>query len=54
MENYTSAEIEFIVNEAARLALSQNRLISNGDLLNAAGNNPRAHTAAMIEEFRNK
>ena len=54
MENYTSAEIEFIVNEAARLALSQNRLISNGDLLNAAGNNPPAHTAAMIEEFRNK
>jgi SpoVK/Ycf46/Vps4 family AAA+-type ATPase len=54
MENYTSAEIEFIVNEAARLALSQNRLISNGDLLNAAGNNPPAHTPAMIEEFRNK
>ena len=29
MENYTSAEIEFIVTEAARLALSHNRLISN-------------------------
>ena len=54
LENYTSAEIEFIVNEAARLALSQNRLIANGDLLNAAGNNPPAHTAAAIEEMRDK
>jgi len=54
LENYTSAEIEFIVNEAARTALAQNRLISNGDLLNAAGNNPPAHTAATIEEMRNK
>jgi ATP-dependent 26S proteasome regulatory subunit len=55
LENYTCAEIEFIVvNEAARLALSQNRPISNGDILNAAGNNPTAHTAAMIDALRNK
>ncbi len=54
LENYTAAEIEFIVNEAARIALSQNRLVSNGDLLYAAGNNPPAHTAAAIEEMRNK
>ena len=54
LENYTSAEIEFIVNEAARIALAQNRLIGNGDILNAAGNNPPAHTAAAIEEMRGK
>jgi SpoVK/Ycf46/Vps4 family AAA+-type ATPase len=54
LENYTSAEIEFIVNEAARIALAQNRLIGNGDILNAAGNNPPALTAAAIEEMRNK
>jgi SpoVK/Ycf46/Vps4 family AAA+-type ATPase len=54
LKNYTSAEIEFIVNEAARTALAQNRLIGNGDLLNAAGNNPPALTAAAIEEMRDK
>ena len=32
LENYTSGEIQFIVNEAARLALAQNRLIGNGDI----------------------
>lgn len=54
LENYTSAEIEFLVNEAARIALSQNRPINTGDLLNAAGNNPPAHTATSIEEMRGK
>ena len=43
-----------IASISARLALSQNRLISNGDILNAAGNNPPAHTAAAIEEMRDK
>ena len=52
LENYTSAEIEFVVNEAARIALSQTRPIGHGDILNAAGNNPPAHSAADIEKMR--
>lgn len=52
LENYTCAEIEFIVNEAARNALAQSRPITNGDLLQAAGNNPAAHSAADIEKMR--
>ena len=52
LENYTYAEIEFVVNEAARLALSQNRSITNGDILNAAGTNPPAHSPAEIERMR--
>lgn len=31
---------ELIVNEAARAALAQNQPITNGHILNAAGNNP--------------
>ncbi|HDY88138.1 MAG TPA: ATP-binding protein, partial [bacterium] len=42
LENYTCAEIEFIVNEAARNALEQERKIINGDILHAAVNNPPA------------
>ena len=52
LENYTSAEIEFVVNEAARIALSHNRPINNGDVLNSAANNPAAHSAAEIERMR--
>ena len=52
IETYTCAEIELVVNEAARMALDQNRLIISGDILNAAGNNPAAHTAADIEKRR--
>lgn len=52
LDDYTCAEIEFIVNEAARIALSQNRPIINGDILNAAGNNPPAHSAADFEKMR--
>ena len=52
LENYTCAEIEFLVNEAARIALAQSRLIVNGDILNAAGNNAPAHTAADIAKMR--
>jgi len=52
LENYTCAEIEFIVNEAARIALAQNRPIINGDILNAAGNNPSALSASDIEKMR--
>jgi transitional endoplasmic reticulum ATPase len=54
LETYTSAEIEFIVNEAARQALAQKRPIVNGDILHAAGNNPPAFSAAAIEEMRRK
>jgi transitional endoplasmic reticulum ATPase len=52
LENYTCAEIEFVVNEAARIALAQNRPISKGDLLNAAGNNAPAHTPADFEKMK--
>ena len=52
MENYTCAEIEHVVNEAARLALETQRLITTGDILNAAGNNPPAHTAEDFENMR--
>ena len=45
LEDYTSAEIEFVVNEAARHALAQNRSIVTGDILQAAGDNPPAHSA---------
>ena len=37
LETYTCAEIELVVNEAARMALDQNRLIISGDILNAGG-----------------
>lgn len=52
LEDYTCAEIDFVVNEAARHALEQGRPITNGDLLQAAGNNPPAHTAADFERMR--
>jgi transitional endoplasmic reticulum ATPase len=52
LENYTNAEIQFIVDEAARIALSHHRAIVSGDILNAAGNNPAAHTATDIERMR--
>ncbi|MCW5551293.1 MAG: ATP-binding protein [Verrucomicrobiae bacterium] len=52
LENYTSAEIEFVVNEAARVALAQTRPINGGDILKAAGDNPPAHSASDIEKMR--
>lgn len=52
LENYTCAEIEFVVNEAARGALAQNRAIIHGDILHAAGNNAPAHFASDIEKMR--
>jgi transitional endoplasmic reticulum ATPase len=54
LENYTCAEIEFIINEAARSALAATRAIINGDILQAAGNNPPAHSADQIEKMRGK
>jgi transitional endoplasmic reticulum ATPase len=52
LETYTCAEIEFIVNEAARQALAHKRSIVNGDLLHAAGNNPPALSATGVEKMR--
>ena len=47
LEGYTCAEIEFVVNEAARNALSEHRAIITGDIRHAAGNNPPAHADAL-------
>ena len=52
LEGQTSAEIEFLVNEAARKALGEKRLIFGSDILQAARENPPAHTAASIEKMR--
>jgi len=52
LENYTCAEIEFIVNEAARNALVKQRPIIIWDILHAAGNNPPAHSPEQIEKMR--
>lgn len=52
LENYTCAEIDFVVNEAARLALENNRAITTGDILNAAGNTPPAHSPEEFEIMR--
>jgi len=52
LENYTCAEIEFLVNEAARAALGEKRNIVTGDILHAAGCNPQAQTAEAIEGMR--
>jgi len=46
LEGYTCAEIEFVVNEAARYALGHKRPIVAGDILHAAGNNPPMHSDA--------
>jgi transitional endoplasmic reticulum ATPase len=53
LENYTCAEIEFLVDEAARRALDESRLICTGDVLNAAGNNPSAITEAALLQICN-
>jgi len=42
-EGYTCAELEYVVNEAARQALEHRRPISAGDLLAALAANPPAH-----------
>ena len=51
-EDYTCAEIDYLVNEAARLALSRGKPISTGDFLHVAGNNPPAHTPEAVEKMR--
>jgi transitional endoplasmic reticulum ATPase len=52
LANFTGAEIELVVNEAARAALSEKRPIKNGDIHRAAERNPAAHTAEQIEKMR--
>jgi transitional endoplasmic reticulum ATPase len=52
LANFTGAEIELVVNEAARAALSEKRPIKNGDVHRAADANPAAHTAEQIEKMR--
>lgn len=51
-ECYTSAELEHVVNEAARIALSDRRLITDADILTAMADNPASLTAATISEIR--
>jgi SpoVK/Ycf46/Vps4 family AAA+-type ATPase len=50
---YTSAELEHIVNEAARMALSGRRPITQNDLLNALKSNPQSLDADKIEQMKN-
>ncbi len=52
LEDYTCAEIEHVINEAARHALEQKRAITTGDILSAAGSNPPAHTPEDFERMR--
>jgi len=51
-QTYTSAELEYIVNEAARMALTERRLITEGDILQALKDNPPSLIAADIEKMR--
>jgi AAA+ superfamily predicted ATPase len=50
---YTSAELEHIVNEAARMALSGRRPITQNDLLNSLKSNPQSLKAEDIEKMKN-
>ena len=50
---YTFAEIEHIVNEAARIALKARRNISSDDIINAISDNPASLTPQKIDEMRN-
>ncbi len=49
---YTSAELEHVVNEAARMALSDRRVITDADILIALADNPASLTTAAIEQMR--
>ena len=50
---YTFAEIEHIVNEAARIALKARRNIISDDIINAISDNPASLTPQKIDEMRN-
>jgi len=49
---YTSAELEHVVNEAARMALSDRRLIAEEDLLRALEDNPASLGDVDLNELR--
>ncbi len=53
-ECYTFAEIEHVVNEAARSALDRREPISHDHLIDALTSNPAAHTYEQIEAMRKR
>ncbi len=53
-EFYTSAEIENVVNEAARLALQEVRPIRPDDLCRAMNENPPALSSDKVEKMRSR
>jgi SpoVK/Ycf46/Vps4 family AAA+-type ATPase len=53
-EFYTSAEIENIVNEAARIALQDRRPIRDTDLFQAISENPPTLSYEKIEKMRSR
>lgn len=52
LEGYTCAEIEFIVNEAARKALADKRAILTPDLILATTDNPASLSGADIDRMK--
>ena len=51
---YTAAELEHIVNEAARVALEDRRPISEADISKAMNENPRSLNSEKIEGMKNQ
>jgi transitional endoplasmic reticulum ATPase len=51
-ECFTYAELEQVVNEAARKALEHPRNINTNDLVESISDNPPAHSLEQIEEMR--
>jgi transitional endoplasmic reticulum ATPase len=50
---YTAAELEYVVNEAARMALADRRVIAEADILKAVEANPPSFTVEEVEKVRN-
>ena len=53
LEFYTAAEIEYVVNEAARKALNRRENISNNDLVEIIYRNPSQLNKNKVDEIRN-
>ena len=51
-ECFTYAELEHVVNEAARNALHHRRNIITDDLVESLADNPPAHTSEQVEAMR--
>jgi len=49
---YTSAELEYVVNEAARMSLADRRLITAEDIVKALQANPPSLTTDDVEQMR--